>query len=579
MRKRNHNQLYVKLFRTYTIVLLCVVIALILYFYRVSTMRMLESNMEKMEQVNSACADYIEETQGITSFIYQDLYRSHSVLEDLYAYLEMEPEAYQEYSLDRYAAVDSLVYDGMVNFLTESFEAYSTLEKVEVISYRDDRMTIYYPDKTSYPDQDGRARQQELARNNYEQDGKLIYTREIRRTDNMENIGCIIFTFEGEAHFAQYQKESPITQTVILSRYTEPVYQKILTEDWRDLQGDAYYQTTKLVDPYTVYSFQEKSAAKQISLGSSMGILFTGILLGVLGMLFIEYYVRRLSERVAEILGAMNQVTTGNLHVRLETGKSRDELDMIAGDFNDMCEKLELYIRKSYLAEIEQKNAQLQALQSQINPHFLYNTLEAIRMKAICNGDREVGKMLYSMVSVFRSQIKEADVITLGQELDYCKQYMELFVFRYQGIFQVSVECEPELLQLPIIKFVLQPLVENYFIHGIDRERKDNRVDIRAERKEQQLILYIEDNGRGMEPEAMAEKNRELRENLSIQKKGQSIGITNVNRRIKAVYGDDCGVFLETAESGGLRIIVKIKIDQSDCKIPSSETISTDFAS
>ena len=102
-----------------------------------------------------------------------------------------------------------------------------------------------------------------------------------------------------------------------------------------------------------------------------------------------------------------------------------DELDTIADHFNDMCAKLEEYIQKSYTAEIEKKNAQMQALQSQINPHFLYNTLEAIRMRAICNNDREVGKMLYSMSVLFRSQLKENDWITVGQELDYCKQYLE----------------------------------------------------------------------------------------------------------------------------------------------------------
>ena len=128
-----------------------------------------------------------------------------------------------------------------------------------------------------------------------------------------------------------------------------------------------------------------------------------------------------------------------------------------------MCRKLDAYIQKSYLAEIEKKNAQLQALQSQINPHFLYNTLEAIRMKAICNGDRDVGKMLYSMSVLFRSQLKDADWITIGQELDYCKQYLELFEYRYNGIFTYKIDCPVELLGIKVIKFILQPIVENYF--------------------------------------------------------------------------------------------------------------------
>ena len=203
----------------------------------------------------------------------------------------------------------------------------------------------------------------------------------------------------------------------------------------------------------------------------------------------------------------------------------------------------------------------MQALQSQINPHFLYNTLEAIRMKAICNGDREVGKMLYSMVVLFRSQLKEADVITLGQEMDYCKQYMELFEYRYQGTFHSEVECPAELLELPIIKFVLQPIVENYFVHGIQRDRNDNTVRIRAERKGDTLYLYVRDNGCGMEPEKLAQKNRELKENRKPEDKKESIGIFNVNRRIKAVYGEQYGIYMEAVKTGGLQVVLTIKTE------------------
>lgn len=179
---------------------------------------------------------------------------------------------------------------------------------------------------------------------------------------------------------------------------------------------------------------------------------------------------------------------------------------MIACHFNEMCEKLDLYIQKSYLAEIEQKNAEMAALQSQINPHFLYNTLEAIRMKAICNGDSEVGKMLYSMAVTFRSQLKEADIITLAQELHYCKKYLELFEYRYPKQFKSSVDCPLEYMQVPIIKFVLQPIIENYFIHGIRMRDNDNFIRIMVEKKQCGYEITVEDNGRGMSKEELGEK-------------------------------------------------------------------------
>lgn len=284
----------------------------------------------------------------------------------------------------------------------------------------------------------------------------------------------------------------------------------------------------------------------------------------LLGILTIRFYVNRLTNRVGDILEGMDKVTTGNLRLRLEVNPRGDELDMIAGNFNDMCRDLETYIQKSYLAEIERRNAELQALQSQINPHFLYNTLEAIRMKAICNGDREVGKMLYSMSVLFRSQLKEADVITLGQELDYCKQYLELFEYRYQGSFTSKVACAPELLPLPVIKFVLQPILENYFIHGIRRDRKDNEIAVTAEKKGDALFLYVTDNGMGMTAEELLEKNRELEENRYEAETGKSIGIANVNRRIRAVYGDAYGVHMEAVPTGGVRVVLKIQAEKGE---------------
>lgn len=564
MERKKPRQLYLKLFWTYTVIVLCIVLALTIYFISVSRKHMLEANIEEMERMNQACITYIDETEGIADYIYKDLYRSKSKLEDLMQYLKLEPDAYEEYYLNRYAATSDLVYEGIINFLTEAFDAYPELEQVELISYENFQMTRCLPGQIFYPGRDGKTRLAKLQISSYKQEGKLIYVKEIRSTDTMENVGCMIFTFKGEEEFAKIQEDSDIIQTVICSEYDQPVFQDVCVENWGTLLNqEKYYQEKSMTDQYTVYSFQSKDEAERIEIRSFLTIAGAGVVAVILGILCIGYYVRRLTTRVGSILNAMNEVTTGDLQVRLPVNNSKDELDMIACNFNDMCEKLELYIQKSYLAEIEQKNAQMQALQSQINPHFLYNTLEAIRMKAICNGDREVGKMLYSMVGLFRSQLKEADVITLGQELDYCKQYLELFMYRYPGIFQYHVECCPELLSLPIIKFVLQPIAENYFIHGIDRERQDNEVWVRAEKQGENLFLYVEDNGYGMEEQEIEKKNRELRENLPDRGEKKSIGITNVNRRIKAVYGDACGISIESGNPKGLRVTITIKVEET----------------
>ncbi len=200
------------------------------------------------------------------------------------------------------------------------------------------------------------------------------------------------------------------------------------------------------------------------------------------------------------------------------------------------------------------------ALQSQINPHFLYNTLEAIRMKAICNGDREVGRMLYSMAALFQSQLKAADVITLAQELHYAKKYMELFEYRYHDKFTWEVRCGDGYLQVPVIKFVVQPVLENYFAHGIRLEADDNHVGILVRREGELLCIEVADNGRGMDAQEMAEKNAALRaDELDIHK---SMGLGNVNRRLKAVYGACCGLSLSENETGGITVTLKFTLPE-----------------
>lgn len=117
---------------------------------------------------------------------------------------------------------------------------------------------------------------------------------------------------------------------------------------------------------------------------------------------------------------------------------------------------------------------------------------------------------------------------------------------------------------MPIIKFVLQPVLENYFIHGIDRGREDNFVRVWAKKDGESLILFVQDNGFGMSAEEMEEKNRQLRENPKEKDKKASIGLSNVNRRIKAVYGEEYGICIEAARTQGLLVKITIKIEERE---------------
>ena len=590
MEKKRPKQLYLKMFRTYTAMVLCIVAALVLYFMSATRGRLLENGREELERISGEALAYTEGVEQIADYLHRDLYRSQSELEDLLQYFRLEPEEYQQYSLRRYISSEELVYKSVFYFMNQAFEAYSQLEKIELVSYETRQLTECRPENIVFPGKDGQARLAQIQNQEYCVPGKLVYVKEVREMNTMEPAGCMVFTFEAEQALEKIRSFSPFAEMAVVFGEDQVIFQSPEGADYAPrLEDRNYFVRSQSAGEYQIHAFLDERQAARLPWTTFLAILAAGAAAGVIGIFFVDYYAKRFAGRVEAILDAMNQVTTGDFQVRLETGKKEDELDMIADNFNGMCEKLELYIEKSYLEEIERKNAQMQA---------------------ICNGDREVGKMLYSMVVLFRSQLKEADVITLGQELDYCKQYLELFEYRYQGCFRSEVECPAELLYLPIIKFVLQPVMENYFIHGIERERQDNLVQVRGEKKGDTLFLYVKDNGRGMDPEKLAQMNRELRENAKTErqngqnpqentkaerwngeklrentkterqngenpwnkpelekgrepqeqagtkKRNESIGIHNVNRRLKAVYGEKYGIYLEAVQPKGLMVVL-----------------------
>lgn len=565
------SQLYMKLFWIYTSIAIVIVSVLAGYFLTETRRSVVEWKEETADRICKETAQYIEDKALAADDMYMEIYRDKGILDDLLNYFEMEPEEYQKYRLDRYSASAAVQYGGVQEFIEDSFETYGALKKIELLSYEKKKLTTYCSQDIIFPYKDGTERLLEITEG-YEQKEELQFVKEIRNPDNMKVTGCMVITFNCKGCFRGIENHRDYADVLLVKDYrniicgdgNEELFKEIIEEEERqdEISIAKHRVFWESAADYQVYVIVNNAKAAQIEGYKILAILGVSAAALAMGIFLINLYLRRLNSRVENIVQGMERVTTGDLQVRLYTNENRDELDIIAGRFNKMCEDLQTYIEKSYLAEIEAKNAELEALQSQINPHFLYNTLEAIRMRAICNGDREVGKMLYSMSVLFRSQLKEADWITIGQELDYCKQYLGLFEVRYQGNFKYEIECPVELMASKVIKFILQPILENYFVHGIRRQENDNVIGIHAEEKEGDVYFCVEDNGIGMEPDEIAEKNRELRENREgRQDKKKAVGISNVNRRIKAVYGEDYGIRLKAGKNGGLEVIVHIKKD------------------
>lgn len=570
MPKKSPTQLYHKLFYRYTIIIICIVSALVVYFISATRVRIVETNLDYMKMMEEEAVKYLTESEKTAGYIHADLYQSGRILDDLIQYYKLDEEAYQRYRLDTYAKSSSLIYEGFEDFMERSMKNYPNITSIELIAYDKGTQTQCYPNGRMYESTNTQERKNAIEAGDLAGWQEFAFLKEIRNPATMQSEGCMIIHFNGSG-FAQIQDYYNKADLIVCNMSDTLVYAPEerggQQADLGEIQGTVKrnYVNQTDVAGYRVYAGLSYQTAAYMKPTLFLTILAVGGLMIILGMVLVHMHLKRLTQRLHYILDGMQRVMTGDLQVRLATGQEQDELDVISENFNEMCIQLDRYIQKSYLAEIEQKNAEMDALQSQINPHFLYNTLESIRMKAICNGDREVGKMLYSLAVIFRSQVKDADVITVIQELHYCKKYLELFEYRYQGKFTSRVECPEELMNYRIIKFILQPVIENYFVHGIRAETQGNEIIIRVEKEEKALFIHVIDNGRGIEEDALREKNKQLQENRMENSRasgGQSIGLTNVNRRIKAVYGEEYGVVLNRSETGGMHITLKVGLEK-----------------
>jgi two-component system sensor histidine kinase YesM len=206
----------------------------------------------------------------------------------------------------------------------------------------------------------------------------------------------------------------------------------------------------------------------------------------------------------------------------------------------------------------DKRKAEISNLQNQINPHFLYNTLETIRSEAIMHKDYDVAMMSEALANYFRYNIsKKSDIVTIREELENIESYISIQKFRfkkrieYETIFYDEREVI-ENAQMP--KLILQPLVENSIYHGIEKNINGGKVCVHLSATDQRIIIIVEDNGPGMTKERLAEVQRRLRENNTSLVEGEKpggIALMNINQRIKMIYGEEYGLTYSSVEDFG----------------------------
>lgn len=283
---------------------------------------------------------------------------------------------------------------------------------------------------------------------------------------------------------------------------------------------------------------------------------------------FLAYRLSHsIARRLYRLNDTMHAVEHGDVSARVEP-QGRDEIGQLMRSFSNMMTRIDTLMDEKLEQGQQIKALELKALQAQINPHFLYNSLDLINCTAIASNVPQISRMVNALARFYRLSLSRGrEVIPLSDELKHAQLYVEIQNMRFENRVQVKWEIEPGVEQCSIIKIVLQPIIENAVIHGIfEREDKAGCLRIAAHRQQDDLIITVEDNGVGMD-EATRVANFSADASSANTKGGY--GVRNINARLHLAYGPEYGLFCESEIGRGT--CVTIRIPAQTCPSPDSE--------
>ena len=267
-----------------------------------------------------------------------------------------------------------------------------------------------------------------------------------------------------------------------------------------------------------------------------------------------------ISKPIKVLQASMHKVEKGDFSTSIKV-KSSDEIGYLGHSFNKMVKRIDNLIKKEYELTIRKREAELKALMEEINPHFLYNTLEGIRGKAVKHKATDVAKIIEELSKFLRLNIIRGDgITTLKEELEHTKSYVFIQNMRYANRFNCVIDVEDDLLNAKIPKLSMQPFVENSIMHGFKLQKGECMIFIHAHKNEGRVIVKIADNGRGIEERTLENIKQILSNPYKTENEfaNQHLGIKNVHERIKLHFGEEYGASIESKIGEGVTVVLSI---------------------
>lgn len=371
-----------------------------------------------------------------------------------------------------------------------------------------------------------------------------------------DNNGQIVYDSSG-------QKTAGVLDADILAQFDRDKGNQTI-----DMDGTAYvavYDTCQSVDwkivnfvPVRQYSAQVADITRTVAIISILAILIAVI---------ITYFASRgISNPIEKLSRAMDAVELSNMDVAVDISQ-KDEIGHLSRNFQSLIHKLKRSIQKEYETHLRQKDAQMKALQAQTNPHFLYNVLQSISSIAMVHHVGEINTMAKSLGKMLRYSIKTRDyVVTIADEVEHVRHYLSIQKIRFGDKLTYSIHVPEYLAGTPVLKLILQPLVENAIIHGFEGKDGEGVVHLSCQRDRGCLLCTVSDNGKGIGSKEMDALLAELRqEDTGFYTDGApGIGLKNMATRLRMFYGEDFDFEIESEEGKGTTIQLRIPIQRGE---------------
>jgi two-component system, sensor histidine kinase YesM len=513
--------------------------------------------------VSSNLAVNQEEVRRVLAY----LFNTRPEIEQMHLYIHEEKESYTNYHsrISGRAYYENILSHPYYGRLT-TVEGYSLIEppheiysynnvsvipdsqKVNVLSFHNVIRDVPLPDILGFLSIDiNLSRISAIA--------DRLYTKDVEDLYIMNEKGMIIYS-SNEKEIGKENKETWFEKVK-----QEPAGGQSLEWKDADFSGVIVHEmfTEALTDWYIVkripYDVLYQGARETALINILIGLLT--LVFALAGTMFVSF---KLTAPIKVLISNMKKVEKGEFKADFDT-LGTDEIGMLGRHFKLMIAKIDELIESEYKLEIENKASQLRVLQSQINPHFLYNALQSIGTLALKSNAVPVYSLLTSLSTIMRySMNMKDDIVPFTSELNHVKSYLLLQKQRFDELFEFELKIEDEVKDVFVPKMILQPIVENCFKHGFDQQVKNARIQVEAFYENEDLVsINIKDNGTGPSDEQLEKIRQELFHGISKEdKRREAIGLKNIYDRLQIYYHNQANMSVNRNEEGGFTVTIQI---------------------